>query len=116
MEEGIFGPSFVPDEFREAVSGRAWLRAMLDAEAALATAEARVGLIPHEAAATIASCCEASRFDPEQLGREARAEVPGQNPEVANHSDQSSFRALSVANGHVFSEFKLNGTCGAGGA
>jgi hypothetical protein len=44
------------------------------------------------------------------------AEVPGQNPEVANHSDQSSFRALSVANGHAFSEFKLNGTCGAGGA
>jgi 3-carboxy-cis,cis-muconate cycloisomerase len=71
--EGIFGPIFVPDEFREAVSGRAWLRAMLDAEAALATAEARVGLIPHEAAATIASCCDVDRFDPEQLGREARA-------------------------------------------
>jgi len=40
------------------------------------------------------------------------AEVPGQNPEVGNHSDQSSFRALSVANGHAFSEHKLNGQCG----
>jgi hypothetical protein len=42
------------------------------------------------------------------------AEVPGQNPEVGNHSDQSSFRALSSANESAFSDFKLNGTCGAG--
>ncbi len=40
------------------------------------------------------------------------AEVPGQNPQVANHSEQSSFRALSEANEHAFSEHKLNGTCG----
>ena len=73
MDGGIFGPIFVPDEFREAVSGRAWLQAMLDAEAALATAEAEVGLTPHEAAAAIVSCCEATRFDPEELGREGRA-------------------------------------------
>ncbi len=73
MSEEIFGPIFVPEEFREAVSGRAWLQAMLDAEAALATAEARVGLIPHEAAAAIVSCCEAARFDPEELGRRGRA-------------------------------------------
>ena len=43
------------------------------------------------------------------------AEVPGQNPEVTTHSDQSSFRALSSANENAFSDFKLNGTCGAGG-
>jgi 3-carboxy-cis,cis-muconate cycloisomerase len=73
MSEGLFRPIFVPDGFREAVSGRSWLQAMLDAEAALAFAEARVGLIPHEAARTITSCCEASRFDPEELGREGRA-------------------------------------------
>jgi 3-carboxy-cis,cis-muconate cycloisomerase len=73
MDGGIFRPIFVPDEFREAVSGRAWLQAMLDAEAALATAEVQVGLIPREAAAAIVSCCEASRFDPEELGRDGRA-------------------------------------------
>jgi 3-carboxy-cis,cis-muconate cycloisomerase len=73
MDGGIFRPIFVPEEFRRAVSGRAWLQAMLDAEAALATAEAQVGLIPHEAAAAIVSCCEASRFDPEELGRDGRA-------------------------------------------
>ena len=73
MGGGIFRPIFVPDEFREAVSARAWLQAMLDAEAALAKAEAQVGLIPHEAAAAIVSCCEGTRFDPGELGRGGRA-------------------------------------------
>jgi 3-carboxy-cis,cis-muconate cycloisomerase len=73
MSEVIFGPIFVPDGFRRAVSGRSWLRAMLDAEAALATAEAHVGQIPFEAAETTVSCCEATRFDPEGLGRDGRA-------------------------------------------
>ena len=42
------------------------------------------------------------------------AEVPGQNPALVNHSDQSSLRALKEANENAFSDFKLNGTCGAG--
>ena len=50
MSGDLFGPIFVPDAFREAVSGKAWLQAMLDAEGALAVAEARAGLIPAEAA------------------------------------------------------------------
>lgn len=73
MSESLFGPIFVPDRFREAVSGRAWLRAMLDAEGALAVAEARVGLIPAEAAGVISECCDASVFDPGEIGHEARA-------------------------------------------
>jgi hypothetical protein len=40
------------------------------------------------------------------------AEVPGQNPEVGNHSDQSSFRALQEADDSAFSDHKLNGQCG----
>ncbi len=40
------------------------------------------------------------------------AEVPGQNPTVDTHSDQSSFRALSVANLNAYSEFKVNFECG----
>ena len=40
------------------------------------------------------------------------AEVPGQNPEVGNHSDQSSFRALQEANDNAFFGHKLNGECG----
>lgn len=73
MSESLFEPIFVPDAFREAVGGRAWLRAMLDAEETLAVAQARVGLIPPEAAEAIAGCCDAERFDPEEIGREGRA-------------------------------------------
>jgi 3-oxoadipate enol-lactonase len=68
----LFKPIFVPDNFRETVSGRAWLRAMLDAEGTLAIAQARVGLIPLEAVATVASCCEAPRFDPDAYSSRAR--------------------------------------------
>ena len=70
MSGELFAPIFVPDRFREAVSGEAWLRAMLDAERALALAGARAGLFPPEAAETIASCCDADLFDPEEIGRE----------------------------------------------
>jgi 3-carboxy-cis,cis-muconate cycloisomerase len=70
----LFGPIFVPDEFGEAVSRRAWLRAMLDAEGALALAQARAGLIPGQTAETIVSCCEVDRYDPEEIGRRGRAQ------------------------------------------
>lgn len=73
MSEELFRPIFVPDVFRAAVGGRAWLSAMLKAEAALAVAEARAGLIPTEAAEAIVSCCGADAFDPEEIGREGRA-------------------------------------------
>ena len=69
MSEDLFRPIFVPDAFREAVGGRAWLAAMLLAEGALALAEARAGLIPPGDAETIVSCCDASLFDPEEIGR-----------------------------------------------
>ena len=78
MSEELFRPIFVPDRFREAVSGRAWLGAMLQAEGALAVAQARVGLIPPDAAEVIASCCKKGRdaglFDPEELGTKGRAQ------------------------------------------
>jgi len=73
MSEDLFEPIFVPDEIREALGGRAWLQAMLDAEASLAVAQARAGLIPAEAAQAISGCCTADRFDPEEIGREGRA-------------------------------------------
>lgn len=73
MSGELFRQIFVPDKFRETVSACAWLQAMLDAEAALALAEARAGMIPPEAAAAIAKCCDAGLFDPEEIGRKARA-------------------------------------------
>jgi 3-carboxy-cis,cis-muconate cycloisomerase len=68
-----FSAIFVPRELREAVSDRAWVQGMLNAERALATASAVVGLVPADAAARIADACRAELYDPEQLASEGRA-------------------------------------------
>ncbi|MGZ8687834.1 MAG: lyase family protein [Gaiellaceae bacterium] len=67
-----FALLFAPDELRDAVSGRAWLGAMLDAERALAQAGARAGVVPAHDAAVIAGACAADGYDWEQLLREGR--------------------------------------------
>jgi 3-carboxy-cis,cis-muconate cycloisomerase len=67
-----FSGLFVPDRVAEATSERAWLQAMLDVEAALAAAEAEHGIVPSAAADAIAAACDAGRFDPGSLAREAR--------------------------------------------
>src|SRR3954451_20850944 len=68
-----FDAIFVPDALRSAVDDRAWLAAMLDAESALARAQARAGVIPAEAAEEVARVCDADRYDLAQLGRDARS-------------------------------------------
>jgi 3-carboxy-cis,cis-muconate cycloisomerase len=73
MAGELFRPIFVPDRIREAAGGHAWLQFMLDAEGALAVAQARSGLIPEEAAKTIVSRCDAGLFDPEEIGHQGRA-------------------------------------------
>jgi 3-carboxy-cis,cis-muconate cycloisomerase len=49
----------------------AWLGAMVDAEVALARAQAAVGLISHDDATAIARACDGARFDVATIGREA---------------------------------------------
>ena len=66
----LFGPLFAPARLREAVSARAWVAAMLEAEAALAAAEAEAGVIPAAAAAAIAG---AGAIDAAALGEAAVA-------------------------------------------
>jgi 3-carboxy-cis,cis-muconate cycloisomerase len=68
-----FDAIFVPDAMQAAVDDRAWLQAMLDAEAALARAQARVGVIPADAADAVAAVCRADRYDVDQLARDARS-------------------------------------------
>jgi 3-carboxy-cis,cis-muconate cycloisomerase len=68
----MFERIFVPAEFRDALSDGAWLQAMLDAERALASAEARAGVIPAEAADAIAVACGAGRFDPVAILEQGR--------------------------------------------
>jgi 3-carboxy-cis,cis-muconate cycloisomerase len=52
---GLFTPIFVPEAVQDAVAGDAWLRALLDVEAALAAAQAAAGVIPAAAAEAIAA-------------------------------------------------------------
>jgi 3-carboxy-cis,cis-muconate cycloisomerase len=53
----LFAPLWVPARLREELSERAWVAAMLEAEAALAAAAAAEGAIPAEAADAIAAAC-----------------------------------------------------------
>jgi 3-carboxy-cis,cis-muconate cycloisomerase len=68
-----FAAIFVPQELTDALSDRAWLEAMLDAERALANAGALAGNVPAAAAAAIAEQCEAERFDVDELAGHGRA-------------------------------------------
>lgn len=87
---GAFNGLFVPDQVAESTSDRAWLRAMLDAEAALAAAEAEVGIVPQAAAEAIAAACDPARFDPAALAREARDTGSPVVPLVRALADQLS--------------------------
>ncbi|MGH9246611.1 MAG: 3-carboxy-cis,cis-muconate cycloisomerase [Acidimicrobiales bacterium] len=79
MADDLFAPLSSTAAMREAVSGRAWLRAMLDAEAALAAACVTAGLVPHDAAAAIREACAADRFDVASIAAEATS---GGNPVI----------------------------------
>lgn len=60
------------EELAEVFSDRALMESMLRFEAALAKAQARVGVIPPHAAESISGAAVADKFDPAQLAREAR--------------------------------------------
>ncbi len=68
-----FEAILVPDDVRDAVSDRAWLAALLEAERALANAEAIAGAIPAGAAAAIADRCRPELFDAAGLAEAGRA-------------------------------------------
>ncbi|MFI2431525.1 adenylosuccinate lyase family protein [Streptomyces sp. NPDC018693] len=55
-----------------ATSDLAWLQAMLDAEAALARAQAELGTLPESAARTVTRLARAELLDPRQLALESR--------------------------------------------
>lgn len=76
---GLFSPIVTTDELIAATGDRAWLTAMLDAEAALAAAQADLGIVPAAAAETIAAVCCTATFDIDKLGHDARG---GGNPVI----------------------------------
>lgn len=67
----LLDPLFGVGAVDAAFADLARLQGMLDFEAALARAEARLGLIPERAVAIIQAACDARRFDLDALGREA---------------------------------------------
>jgi 3-carboxy-cis,cis-muconate cycloisomerase len=66
---GLTGSLFADPEMADILSDRSWLAAMLDFEAALAKAEAVTGVIPHDAAEVITSCCAVDLYDISEIGR-----------------------------------------------
>jgi 3-carboxy-cis,cis-muconate cycloisomerase len=67
FDSALFGPLLGDAEVAAWLDDRAQLRAMLDFEAALARAEAKVGVIPNDAASEIAAVAVKLDLDPKEL-------------------------------------------------
>lgn len=68
----VMGVLYGTDAMRAAMSERAFLQRMLDVEAALARAQARLGIVPAEAAAAITQAAQVDRLDFQALGDATR--------------------------------------------
>ena len=68
---GLFDGVLAAGDVRAAVGDAAWVRAMLDAEAALARAAARCGIASAADAEAITAACARLEVDPAELGAEA---------------------------------------------
>jgi 3-carboxy-cis,cis-muconate cycloisomerase len=78
--EGLFAALAARGPVAEQVDDLAWLRAMLDVEAALARAAAAAGLVPQEAArAVVEACADVGGYDVRALGQAAAL---GGNPVI----------------------------------
>lgn len=79
ITDSLFDHIVTTDELLAATGAEAWLTAMLDAEAALAQAEAVTGVIPPEAAEAIEAASKPENFDVASIARQARN---GGNPVI----------------------------------
>ena len=68
----LVGRSFAREAFVRALSPEAYVRAMLDFERALATAQADAGVVPPEAARIIAAACADLQVDPDRLAADGK--------------------------------------------
>ncbi|TVL91475.1 adenylosuccinate lyase family protein [Streptomyces sp. SAJ15] len=80
VDAGLLSPVRAGTPVERAVDDEAWLAAMLDAEAALARAQARLGTVPPKAAETITEVARAGGLDVRALAVAARESA---NPVVA---------------------------------
>ncbi|MFD8600254.1 3-carboxy-cis,cis-muconate cycloisomerase [Kitasatospora sp. NPDC059646] len=72
IDAGLLSPVRAGTPVEAATGDAAWLQAMLDAEAALARAQARLGTLPGPAAAAITAAARAERLDVRRLALAAR--------------------------------------------
>ncbi|MBT3154330.1 3-carboxy-cis,cis-muconate cycloisomerase [Streptomyces sp. CHD11] len=93
-DTGLLGPGWAGSPAAAETGDRAFLRAMLDAEAALVRAQAALGLAPAESAAAVTEAAEPDRFDPASLAARAR---DGGNPVIPLVADLT--RAVGAEHG-----------------
>ncbi len=79
IDAGLFSPVSAGTEVTGLTSDRAYLQALLDAEAGLARAQARLGAVPPPAAAAITAAARADRVDLAAVAERARG---GGNPVI----------------------------------
>lgn len=78
-DTGLLAPGWADSAAAAATSDHAYLRALLDAEAALTRAQAALGLAPAEAATAVTGAADAGAFDVRSIAERARA---GGNPVI----------------------------------
>ncbi|MFE6194173.1 3-carboxy-cis,cis-muconate cycloisomerase [Streptomyces sp. NPDC057838] len=78
-DTGLLAPGWAGSAAAAAAGDDAYLRALLDAEAALTRAQAALGLVPAEAAAAVSEAARSGAFDVRSLAARARA---GGNPVI----------------------------------
>ncbi|MEU0228063.1 3-carboxy-cis,cis-muconate cycloisomerase [Streptomyces sp. NPDC006284] len=86
-DAGLLAPGWAGSPAAEATGDRAWLRALLDAEAALTRAQAGLGLAPAEAASAVTAAADPAGFDARSLAERARG---GGNPVIPLVADLTS--------------------------
>jgi len=84
MYDVLFRSAYITQAVNACVDDHALIQAMLDVEAALATACAQVGLVPQAAAATIGARCRAEFFDPASIGERGAEHASPVVPLVAD--------------------------------
>ena len=75
IDSQIHGCMFSTDEMREILSDKAWVQKWLDTEAALAAAQAELGVIPKEKADIINQYAKAELIDIPSIGEYYKSSI-----------------------------------------
>jgi len=103
-DSGLLSPVRVATPVEAATGDEAWVQAMLDAESALARAQARLGTVPQDVATTISELARARHLDVRALALASRETA---NPVVGL---VSAFTAVVAAKDPVAAEYVHRGS------